>query len=194
MGEASRKLNFEQAEKLRRQTFALQHIQDIALINDNQFGNWKLKIENSAKRIEGYDASNISGTSAVGSMVVFEEDKPNKSEYRKFKIRTIVGQNDIGMLKEVLRRRFYNNWLLPDLILIDGGRGQMNVAKEVLDEFGFKIPVVGIAKGAKRKKNEFVGEIPEEFNKSTLIKVRDEAHRFAIGYHKSLRGRKFLSG
>ncbi len=188
MSKASKILEFEKAAKIRKQIFALQHIEDTALISNSGFGNWELKIGNSAKRIEGYDVSNISGISAVGAMVVFVNGKPDKNEYRKFKIGTVFGPNDIAMLKEVLVRRLsHREWLLPNLILIDGGKGQVNAVKEVLNEAGLKIPVVGIAKGAKRKKNEFIGKIPEGVEKKTLIKVRDEAHRFAIGYHKQLR-------
>ncbi len=202
MAAASKHLEFEKAEKLRRRMFALQHIHDVALINESEIENWKLEIGNSAKRIEGYDISNISGTSAVGSMVVFENGEPDKNEYRKFKIRTVVGSNDVGMLKEVLHRRFIratpgsatgkDNWPLPNLILIDGGRGQVSAAKAVLLETMLKIPVIGIAKGAKRKRNDIIGFVPTWTDKKTLVRVRDEAHRFAIGYHKKVRGREFI--
>jgi len=192
MNEAAEKLDFEKAEKLRRRIFALKHIQDVALIGGEEFPHSTFHPPHSRYRIEGYDISNISGTSAVGSMVVFKNGEPDKNEYRKFKIRTIFQPDDIGMLKEVLTRRLsrrppVSSWPLPDLILIDGGRGQVNVAKQVLGESSLKIPVVGIAKGPKRKKNEFLGLIPAEVTKETLIRVRDEAHRFAISYHKRLR-------
>jgi len=188
MGAAAKKLDFEKAEKLRRRIFALKHIQDTALIGGEEFLHSTFYIPHSRYRIEGYDISNISGTSAVGSMVVFKGNEPDKNEYRKFKIRTILGSNDIGMLKEILTRRFSRrDWPLPNLILVDGGRGQVNVARQVLGESGLKIPVVGIAKGAKRRKNEFIGRIPAGVGKDTLIRVRDEAHRFAISYHKKLR-------
>ena len=117
-------------------------------------------------RIEGYDVSNISGTSAVGSMVVFMGDEPVKSEYKKFKIKTINQPDDVGMLKEVLGRRLsHEEWPLPDMILIDGGKGQVSATEEILSESGFIIPVVGIAKGPERKKNEFIGEIPKGIDK-----------------------------
>lgn len=188
MAVASKSLEFEKAGKFRRQIFALQHIRDIALISDSR----PEASDEHHLRIEGYDVSNISGTSAVGSMVVFEDNEANGDEYRKFKIRTIAAADDTGMLKEILRRRFQNNWPLPGVILIDGGRGQVNAAKSVLAEFGLKIPIVGIAKGPKRKKNEFIGIVPADVGKATLIKVRNEAHRFAIGYHKKVRARQFL--
>ncbi|MEK9180155.1 MAG: excinuclease ABC subunit UvrC [Patescibacteria group bacterium] len=206
MRSASKTLDFERAAKLRKQIFALQHIRDTALVFDekSQITNHKLQ---AARRIEGYDISNISGTSAVGSMVVFINGEPDINEYRKFKIRTIRQPDDVGMLREVLRRRFsrysdgrvriagdrraearYSDaWPLPDLVLIDGGRGQVNAAKEEIRAAGLELPVVGIAKGPKRKKNEFIGKIPEWANKRTLIRVRDEAHRFALSYHRKLR-------
>jgi len=191
MAAASKNLEFEKAAKLRRQLFALQHIRDIALISEEPFLDSKFYILNSL-RIEGYDISNISGTSAVGSMVVFRGSEPDKNEYRKFRIRTITQSDDVGMLREVLARRFKNDWPLPDLILVDGGKAQVNAARRVAEGFGLRIPVVGIAKGAARKKNDFVGKIPAGVDKKTLISVRNEAHRFAISYHKKLRGRGFL--
>ncbi|MDP3991457.1 MAG: UvrB/UvrC motif-containing protein [Candidatus Colwellbacteria bacterium] len=192
MKTASKKLEFEKAEKLRRQIFAIKHIRDVALIADESIENWKLKIGNSAKRIEGYDISNTSGTSAVGSMVVFTNGKPDKDEYRKFKISTITASDDVGMIKEMLRRRFNNPWPYPVLILIDGGKAQVNVTKSVLNEFGLALPVTGVAKGPGRRKNEFVGYKPSEEEKKLLIKIRDEAHRFALGYHRKLRSARFI--
>ena len=196
MKSASKKLEFEKAGKIRRQIFALQHIQDTALITDGRIQNLKFKIQNSF-RIEGYDISNISGLSAVGSMVVFSAQggpasgrilKPDKNQYRKFKIGTVFGSNDTAMLAEMLGRRLnHREWPLPDLFLIDGGKPQVNAVRSVLDEFGLQLPVVGIAKGAKRKKNEFIGPVPKEIGEKTLIQVRDEAHRFAVSYHKKLR-------
>ncbi|MBI4094555.1 MAG: excinuclease ABC subunit UvrC [Candidatus Liptonbacteria bacterium] len=190
METASKKLEFEKAAQLRGKIFALQHIQDVALISEAD--QPATSYPQPAARIEGYDISNISGTSAVGSMVVFAGGKPDRDEYRKFKIRTIQQSDDVGMLKEVLRRRFQNDWPLPDLVLVDGGRGQVNAARQVTEEYGVRVPVVGIAKGPARRKNEFIGVIPGGVARSTLIRVRDEAHRFAIQYHTHLRGKKFL--
>jgi excinuclease ABC subunit C len=96
------------------------------------------------------------------------------------------------MLAEVLMRRFKNSWTLPNLILIDGGLSQMNAARRALFRAGLKIPVIGIAKGAERKRNDIIGTVPKGVLEAVLIRVRDEAHRFAIGYHKALRRRKFL--
>lgn len=206
MNTASRKLDFERADKLNRQIFALKHIRDTVLISDSEVFAPNAGATRGAYRIEGYDISNISGTAAVGSMVVFENGEPNKNEYRKFKIRTVFKPNDVGMLTEVLTRRFKhfssNNgvlaegnissgWRLPDLILIDGGIAQTNAAWRAIRRAGLRIPIVGIAKGPERKRNDIIGAIPKGAHKSTLVRVRDEAHRFAIGYHKALRGRQF---
>jgi excinuclease ABC subunit C len=212
MKAASKKQEFERAGTLRRQMFALRHIQDTALISDNEMlvaiggargvGGAGSATLRAGYRIEGYDISNISGTSAVGSMVVFEHGVPNKNEYRKFKIRSIFQPNDVGMLKEVLERRFAHTapsddgaprgagkdrWPMPNLVLIDGGLAQVNTARRVLLRAGIKVPIIGIAKGPKRDRNDIIGLVPKGVQKATLIKVRDEAHRFAIAYHKTLR-------
>jgi len=190
MKEASKKTEFERAEKLKRQIFALQHIQDTALISDE-----RMPAKDSGegmKRIEGYDISNISGTSAVGSMVVFTGGVSDKDEYRKFRIRTVQGSNDVAMLSEMLYRRLDNKWQLPDLILVDGGVGQANAMLRVLRGRGIKIPVVGLAKGPTRKKNDVIGIIPSWTSLKELMQVRDEAHRFAISYHKKVRKREFI--
>jgi len=203
MKQASKNLEFEKAAVLRRQIFGLKHIQDVALISESPLVASGQSLPAGRQgivagyRIEGYDISNISGTSAVGSMVVFEGGGPNKSEYRKFKIQTIHQSDDVGMLREVLHRRFSprhlnGGWRIPDLILIDGGLGQVNAARQVILEAGLRIPIIGIAKGPTRKKNEFVGAIPHGVAEKTLIRVRDEAHRFAIAYHRTLRGRETL--
>ena len=194
MRAASKKQDFERAEALRRQMFALtaypghrahfgQRGRDGARRGDGIAAALR-----EGYRIEGYDISNISGTSAVGSMVVFEDGASNKSEYRKFKIRSIFQPNDVGMLKEVLERRFaHADWPMPDLVLIDGGLAQVNTARRILLRAGIKIPTIGIVKGPKRDRNDIIGLVPKGVQKATLIKVRDEAHRFAIGYHRALR-------
>jgi excinuclease ABC subunit C len=192
MKKASYNLDFEKADQFKKRIFALKHIQDVSLVEEKSS---ILLADNDKKgtlRIEGYDISNIAGKMAVGAMVVFVNGQPQKSEYRRFKIKNVVGINDVGMLKEVLRRRFQNKWALPDLILVDGGRGQVNATCSVLSEFYLSIPVVGIAKGYKRKKNEFIGDLPDNISPQLLIRVRDEAHRFAISYHKNLRAKEFL--
>jgi excinuclease ABC subunit C len=149
------------------------------------------------ERVEGYDISNIQGTSSVGSMVVFEAGLPKKALYRLFKIRSVAGANDYAMLQEVLRRRFKRvisesregAWaVMPDFVLVDGGRGQLNAALEVMQDMGVgSIPCAGIAK---EDEAIFLPQMADPImlprNSLALYfvqRVRDEAHRFAIGYH-----------
>jgi len=188
---ASKTTEYEKADKFKRQIFALQHIQDVALIGDEKVRETRDKMREI--RIEGYDISNISGKSAVGSMIVFTNGEPDKNEYRKFKIKSVFGPDDTGMMKEVLIRRFRNDWPKPDLILIDGGLGQVNAAREVLEKFKSRIPIVGLAKGPERKRNDIIGKIPPFTDLKTLIRARDEAHRFAISYHKKVRRGNFYN-
>lgn len=189
MKAAANKEEFEKAAIYRRQIFALKHIQDIALIKDSEFTLPPAPVR--ALRIEGYDVSNISGTSATGSMVVFRGNQSVREEYRLFKIHSLNTPNDVGMLREVLTRRFKNSWPLPDLLLIDGGRGQVNAAHSAMKDAGLSIPIVGLAKGPTRKRTGVVGDIPKGTSLRTLVRVRDEAHRFARSFHIRLRGKKF---
>jgi excinuclease ABC subunit C len=210
MKRAGQEQKFEEAARLRDQLFALKHVQDAALIEANSISQMANR-ENEKRsaisatlinlfgRIEGYDISNISGAYPVGSMVVFEDGQPAKNEYRKFKIKTIAGANDVAMFKEVLVRRLRNNWPKPDFILIDGGRGQVNAAEEVLAAYKIHIPVLGLAKGLARKNDYFVygknltPKERQELERLTEIysnifkQVRDEAHRFAIKFHRQKR-------
>jgi len=189
MSSAAKNLDFETAAKLRRQIFALEHIRDTAFL-----GNDTIREPKTGRpfRIEGYDISNISGDSAVGSMVVFINGTPERNEYRKFGIKTVRGSNDTAMLREVIARRLGNPWPLPQLFLIDGGVPQVNAVMRVLKRTHVSIPVVGIAKGPERKRNDIIGVLPPEVSFQTAIRVRDEAHRFAIAFHKKRRTKNFL--
>lgn len=206
MAAAAKAERFEEAASLRNKIYFLEHIQDIAILKREDDHVDKIR-EGEAPvnifgRIEGYDISNISGTSSVSSMVVFEDGAPAKAEYRKFRIKTVSGSNDVASMRETLMRRFRNSWRKPDLILIDGGWPQVNAAKEVMHHYGLGIPVVGLAKGPARDKDELICDQNNleicavcERHKDILVKVRDEAHRFAITYHRKLRSRKmFESG
>jgi excinuclease ABC subunit C len=198
MKKLSKQHEFERAGELRNQIFALEHIRDVALISkDKEKESEKIRPE---LRIEAYDISNISGKDAVGSMVVFKNREPEKSQYRKFKIKTIQGADDVGMMREVLLRRFNNNWPKPDFIFLDGGVGHLNMGNHVLKTLGLDIPVVAIAKGPTRKKldvrfknfdlrKETKGII---YDQNLLKQIMDEAHRFAITYHKKVRKRNFI--
>jgi len=194
----SEKQEFEKAGKVRNAIFALQHIQDIALVSYNMKHETYNKNTNSKSfRIEGYDISNISGKSSVGSMVVFDnangEMGPNKSQYRKFKIKTVEGANDTASMAEVIGRRFGNSWPKPDLIILDGGQGHLTAVRRVLKNFHLEIPLLAVAKGPTRKKLDryAFGSVPE-ISDELIERVRDEAHRFAITYHKKLRKKSFM--
>jgi len=165
----------------------------------------ELKLKKKPVRMEAYDISNIQGTSAVGSMVVFEDGRPKPAHYRRFKIKTVSGANDYAMLQEVLRRRFKRGknadssdtttWgIMPDLILIDGGKGQLNAALAVLNESGVDIPTASLAK---EKEEIFLPgrKKPVVLPKSSpglqmLQNIRDEAHRFAISYYAKVHRKK----
>lgn len=155
-------------------------------------------------RVECYDISNIQGTSAVGSMIVFEQGMPRKAHYRRFKIRTVEGANDYAMIREVLARRFGkfsagDNWgIIPELILIDGGKGQLSAAAEVMGHMGYdSVPVTSIAK--EREEIFVLGRsepiiLPRNSTALYLIqRMRDEAHRFALSYHQRVRQRNSMS-
>ena len=155
-------------------------------------------------RMEAYDISNISGVESVGSMVVYEKGKPKRSDYRKFKIKWVQGPNDYASMEEVLTRRFtheskgeYDSFsILPDLILMDGGRGQVNIARKVLGELGIDIPVCGMVKDDNhRTRGVYFNNVEIPIDTSgegfhLVTRIQDEAHRFAIEYHRSLRSKE----
>ena len=168
-----------------------------------------------ANRMEAFDISNISGFENVGSMVVYEKGKPKRSDYRKFKIKTVAGPDDYACMKEVLTRRFQHGMeetkeleekqmekefgsftRFPDLLLMDGGKGQVNVALQVLSELGLSIPVCGMVKddnhrtrGLYYQNREIAIDTRSEGFK-LITRIQDEAHRFAIEYHRSLRSKE----
>jgi excinuclease ABC subunit C len=194
MKEASKMQDFEEAKRLRDQIFSLQKIRDFSLLDKSFLDEEKKEEKLKIKKIEGYDISNMGAEAKVGSMVVFSDKGPVKSEYKKFKIKTVAGQSDVDCLKEVFERRIrHSEWPLPDIILVDGGKPQIGALKKVLKESKIKIFIVGIAKGRERKKNELLfSEDDARYaewsrrNIGLLVKVRDEAHRFAINYQRKL--------
>ena len=186
---ASKGQEYEKAARLRDKMRALEDLgRAFVLSRDDKPSIYR--------RIEGYDISNIFGEHAAGSMVVFTDGISDKSEYRKFKIKTVYGANDIAMLKETLERRFdRKDWQMPDLIIIDGGRAQVNVAVEVLSGKKINIPIVGIAKGEDRKQDMIItSQIVSRGDIVLFKKVRDEAHRFARGYYSKMHRKANISG
>ena len=177
----------------------------------------KLELDSIPERIEAYDISNIQGVDSVGSMVVFENGKAKNSDYRRFKIKTIDGPNDYKSMEEILQRRFvhgleeikmiqkgqveYSNGkfsIFPDLIMMDGGKGQVNIALDILKKLNINIPVCGLVKDNKHNTRGIIYNNKEIIiNKNSSImrlitRIQDEVHRFAITYHRSLRDNKSL--
>ena len=168
-----------------------------------------LRLPNELGRIEGFDISNTMGTNSAASVVVWEDGKMKKSDYRRFKVKTVKGANDFASMYEIVKRRYGGSLNanskkglpLPDLILIDGGIGQLRAATEALMELGLKhVPIIGLAK-AKGEKEERIYSLgrrdPMVLNPSSLAshlvqRIRDEAHRFAITYHRKLRGQALV--
>jgi Nuclease subunit of the excinuclease complex len=159
-------------------------------------------------RIEAFDISNISGFESVGSMVVYEKGKPKRSDYRKFKIRSVIGPNDYACMEEVLSRRFGRGIkerdeeiikagfsVFPDIIMMDGGKGQVNIALAVLEKMGLDIAVCGMVKDDKHRTRGLYyrgAEIAIDRHSAgfqLITRIQDEAHRFAIEYHRMLRGK-----
>ena len=180
-------LNRVLSKKKRRKEFVSKMV--ISLQKD-------LVLDVPPRRIEGFDNSNLQGTFSVSSMVCFIDGKPKKSEYRKFKIKEVKGIDDFAMMNEVVKRRYKRvlkeNLPLPDLILVDGGKGQLSSAKSALDELGLSfIPIIGIAK---RMEEVFKPNYsaPQSISKTSpglilLKQIRDESHRFAINFHRQIR-------
>lgn len=160
-------------------------------------------LEKPIIRMEAYDISNTQGVQSVGSMVVFERGKPKRSDYRKFKIKSVIGPDDYASMKEVLGRRLQrltgdaeaSFTKIPDLILIDGGKGQVSSAQQVMDDLGFSIPICGMVKDDRHRTRGLLyqnKELPLSVGTEGLkliTRIQDEAHRFAIDYHRKLLGR-----
>lgn len=176
-----------------------------------------LELDELPHRIEAFDISNTQGFDSVGSMIVFEEGKAKNGDYRRFKIKTVIGANDYDSMREILGRRFrhgldeikniqerkleFSNGkfsVFPDLILMDGGRGQVNIALEVLEELGINIPVAGMVKDERHNSRGLIYnniELPVKPNSKVMqliTRIQDEVHRFAITYHRTLRDKRVL--
>jgi excinuclease ABC subunit C len=206
---------FEKASEFKRQIFALQHINDVALIKNSFTGNkifdpapffgrikgnkagpsdTKILLPASQFRIEAYDVAHMGGKNMVGVMVVVENGERELSEYKKFKIKTQKNSNDTGALQEILERRFgHPEWQFPDLVVVDGGVAQMNAAKKIISKLNFAMDVVSVVKNEKHKPKAILGneQIVKKY-KSQILLANSEAHRFAISYHKQMRNKNFL--
>jgi excinuclease ABC subunit C len=204
MTQAAQKKDFEQAACLRDRLNALSALasspEHAAGVDETEGLKALLKMREPPLRIEAFDISNFSGKEACGSMVSFLRGRPVKSNYRRFRIRTVCGIDDYAMTREVVNRR-YSRLLreksaLPDLILIDGGKGHLLAAQKELERLSLNIPLAAIAKA---EENLYIKNRPRpvKFRTDTpalnlIRRIRDEAHRFAVSYHHILRRKKVL--
>lgn len=212
MDQASREARFEEAGRIKKTLEGITYLTQTNrtslylenpnfLQEENKLGLEQLKKDLNQKklpeRIEGYDISNISGKEATGSMVVLTNGEIDKSQYRKFKIRITGKPNDTGMMAEMVRRRLkHPEWPRPDLIIIDGGRGQVNAAYHELQPTTYKLqPIYGLAKRLEwlyPPEGEIIKLPRRSLSLKLLQKLRDEAHRFAVAYHRKLHRKSFL--
>ena len=172
--------HYEEADKLRRQISALEHVRDVSLIKDE-----RVVSSGGGTRIEAFDVAHTSGTETVAVMTVVSNGESVKNAYRMFKIRT-VGNNDIAALKEVLSRRLnHSEWPLPRVFVVDGGKAQLHAAETLLKQAGLAIPVVGVVKNEFHKPERLIGnERAIQANEHDILLANAEAHRFGIGWHR----------
>ncbi|MFC1709101.1 GIY-YIG nuclease family protein [Candidatus Omnitrophota bacterium] len=193
----SKNKNFEEALKLREKIKALS-----ILCEQTKPGSWQmLGLDRQPRRIEAFDVSNLFGDEAVGSMVTFLDSQPHKDGYRRFKIKAVKGIDDYKMLREVLSRRYSKvvreGLTRPELIIIDGGKGHLNIARQETISLGLDITIIAIAKEQELIYTVFKNR-PINLDRDSVVlqliqRVRDEAHRFAVKYHRLLRKKKALA-
>lgn len=189
MMRAAKNEEFEEAHTFKRKIFALKHIHDIALMKDEH----RVYRDDRTMRIEAYDVAHLGGTDMVGVMTVIERGEPKRSEYRKFKIKSLTGANDPGALREILQRRLdHPEWPYPQLIVVDGSTAQKRTAEHELHTRGILIPVVGVVKDEKHNPKRIIGsqKIISE-HEEMILHANAEAHRFAISYHRAKRSVRY---
>jgi excinuclease ABC subunit C len=205
MRECASEERFEDATIIRKQLFALDHVQDVSLIREDH-GNDK-----PSPRIEAFDTAHLSGTEAIGVMTVIENGMPVKADYRTFRIRGTEGKpeagsktsrsgsakadhrlnNDIASLKEILSRRLgHPEWQLPKAFIIDGGKTHKKAAEDVLKEVGIGIPVAAVVKDEKHRPREVIGSLRAGITDADAVFANSEAHRFALSKHRAARRKK----
>ena len=201
MAQASRARRFEEAARLRDQIQALTSVivakAKSSMASPLEQLQAALKLSRLPRRIEAFDCSNLFGTFAVGSMVTFSEGKPLRAHYRRFKIETVAGGDDYRMMRELIRRRYGGTLAgelpLPDLVLVDGGKGQLSAALAELAALSLQVPAIGLAKRFEHiilpHQEEPVVLLPTSPVLHLMQHIRDEAHRFAVTYHRTLRGK-----
>ncbi len=189
MYRAAKAERFEDANVLKKRIFALQHIQDVALIKTDS----ERFVGRASMRIEAYDVAHLGGKDMVGVMTVIEDGQPKKSGYRKFGIKSLSDANDPAALRELLTRRLQHpEWPFPTLIVVDGGVAQRNVAELTLRQQGHFIPVVAVVKDDRHKPKDLLGQSPfVRTHKLEILHANAEAHRFSLAFHRERRGRAF---
>ncbi len=182
---------FEEANVIKKRIFALNHIQDVALIKDES----RIYRDEKRIRIEAYDVAHLQGQHMVGVMVVTEGGEVAKDEYRKFKINSVTKANDTAALKEVLERRLkHSEWPLPQLIVVDGSTAQKNTAEAVLKGSGVVIPVVAVVKDDRHRPTRLIGQKSIlDIHQSAILLANAESHRFAIAFHRDKRSKGLLT-
>lgn len=186
MKQAAKDERFEDAAEARRQLFALDHIQDVSLIKDENLA----RQGRTLSRIEAYDIAHLSGTNAIGVMTVFVDGTPSKKDYRTFRIRGIKKNDDIASLKEILSRRLaHQEWQFPKAIIVDGGKTQKKAAEAVLEETGIVIPVVAVIKDERHRPREIIGARAIGISEADALLANSEAHRFSLARHRQARNR-----
>lgn len=182
----AKKEEFEQAAQIRKQLFALDHIQDVSLIKEDRG-------DDQGPRIEAYDTAHLSGTNAIGVMTVIENGTPVKKDYRTFTIRGTGGKSlndDIASLKEILSRRLgHSEWPLPKAFVVDGGKTHKKAAEDLLKEVGIGLPVVAVVKDEKHRPREVLGGLRAGVSDADAVLANAEAHRFSLSNHRKARTR-----
>lgn len=182
----AKKEQFEEAAQVRRQLFALDHIQDVSLIKEDRG-------DDQGPRIEAYDTAHLSGTNAIGVMTVIENGSPVKKDYRTFKIKGTGGKSlndDIASLKEILSRRLgHSEWPLPKAFVVDGGKTHKKAAEDLLKEVGIGLPVVAVVKDEKHRPREVLGGLRAGVSDADAVLANAEAHRFSLSNHRKARTR-----
>lgn len=191
MKAAAKHEKFEEAETLRRQVSALEHIRDVSLLKEeyrHSYGGPSTSLGVNGTRIEAYDTAHTAGTETVAVMTVVDGGEAHKSAYRKFKIKT-VKNDDVGALREALSRRLgHAEWPLPRVIVVDGGKAQVRVAEKILNDAGVVVPVVGVVKNEFHRPKNLIGEKRIiGANENDILLANAEAHRFAITFHRQRR-------
>ncbi|MFM2330513.1 MAG: hypothetical protein RLZZ26_20 [Candidatus Parcubacteria bacterium] len=190
MRSAASEERFEDASTARRQLFALDHIQDVSLIKDENLNG----STTSASRIEAYDTAHLSGTNAIGVMTVVADGVPVKREYRTFRIRGVTKNDDIASLREILSRRLnHPEWAFPQAIVIDGGTTHKKAAESVLAGLNIHIPVCAVVKDERHRPREVIGARRAGLSEADAVLANSEAHRFSLALHRKARSRTLRS-